>query len=157
MLTTLRLADIRKDTSLLSLDEEHSMLHVLLPVAQVDAADAGRPLEQLGFRRAGSNISWMRRLHSDELGQLEQLASRVQRELGGALLLDLGAVFTNKASPQPVRAAELPPWWHGKFLIHVRGTPRCLVFDGKAQDSDVRRVYDLECARHTVHELEQTE
>jgi len=154
MLSRMREPQIRRENVLLSHDPQRSSLHALLSVEDQGRTETGRVLERLGFRPEGSRISWVRRLRGDELGAT---CTRVANELGDSALWDLGRVFTNRCDPLPVTHDHLPTCWNGRFVLHVRGTPRCLVFDRAAEDGEIHRLYEAEDLAYMNQEFNPSE
>ena len=79
--------------------------------------------------------------------------ARPPERLGALVMWDLGRRFPSRPDESPV-PAELPACWRGRFLLQVRGTPRCLLFDRSDDRSEISRRFYAEFVDHCAHEHE---
>ncbi len=62
--------------------------------------------------------------------------------LGDDVVLDIGASFA--VGGAPLSTTELPTFWPGRFVLHVGGTRRCVVFDAHVDPRELARFFNAE-------------
>ena len=123
-------------------------------VATVDENLAGRDtaiglLERAGFTRGSGSLLKLP-LHGIDL---KQLGDRLLGMFGGTIAWDLGNVFSPTIGAPPIDNADLPTFWGGVFVLHVRMTGHCLLFDREIDPGLLARCYYNEYRDYLSHEF----
>lgn len=133
--------DIRRRHVLIHHDARDGALSALLRFDGAEVAETRRTLRELGFHPnaspAHAPVSFFRRVSDEEL---RGIGVRLHEALGDLALLDIGATFTEFAHRPRERMARAVEGWPGRFILHVGGTRRCVVFDSDASDAELSRL-----------------
>lgn len=133
--------DIRRRHVLIQQDARDGALSALLRFDGAEVTDTRRALRELGFHPnaspAHAPVSYYRRISDEELGAM---GARLHEALGDLAVLDVGATFTDVAHRPRERMARAVDWWPGRFVLHVGGTRRCVVFDSDASEAELSRL-----------------
>jgi hypothetical protein len=133
---TTRYNDVRDHFVLVRHDPAEGAMRVLLRVDGAESPTTRAKLEKLGFVPTASRVSVsLKRPVSS--GQLGDACKSIRNALGDEALFDLGASFDG--APASI-LREAPRSWGGRFLLHVGGTRRCVVFDASADDRELMSV-----------------
>ena len=97
---------------------------------------------------AHAPISLKRDVSIRELGTV---CAQLHEMLGGAALLDMGASFFDDGRAA-LRNAKSATFWPGRFLVHVGGTRRCVVFDPDVDEGALAQVFSM--ARDDYYETD---
>jgi hypothetical protein len=134
--------DVRSRYVLVEHRREQGLLAALLRFENTERPTTRDRLRQLGFEPNASpersSISWRRRVSEDELATV---CDRLREALGDAAVLDLGGDFA-ESGYEVLCLTKLPTFWSGRFLLHVGGTRRCVIFDAEVDERDFARVFD---------------
>lgn len=143
-------AELRRRFVVVDHDATDGILRVLLRLEDCERSTTRHVLEGLGFEPSAGppdrSIGWIARIDADKL---EALSTRLVEALGGRMdvVLDVGACFAfhgREATLVAETEALLPAFWPGRFLLHVGGTRRCIIFDRGAAPAEVARVFVTE-------------
>lgn len=142
------LAELRRSFILLEHDRTQGALLTVLRLESAELPTTRANLRHLGFHPdaspARSSISWRRYVSSDDIGAT---CNALGATFGGEILFDLGARFTEPGVP-PIAATELAPYWTGRFVLHVGGSRRAIVFDRTASSEAITHAFDAQRAAY---------
>ncbi len=131
---------------------EEGALIVLLRFEGAEGAATRDVLRRLGFEANGSStrtaISWRRSTSPDEL---RSVCDSLREALRDCALFDLGASFA--AGGDALMGRELPTFWRGRFLLHIGGTGRCVLFEALADRGALAREVDAGCADYFANDF----
>lgn len=133
-----RYNDVRDRFVLVRHSPEEGAMRVLLRVEGAERPTTRTKLQELGFAPTVSraSVSLKRPVSKAQLGEA---CKSVRDALGDEALFDLGTSF-EAAPSKSMLLREAPRDWAGKFLVHVGGTRRCVVFDAGADAPELMRV-----------------
>ncbi len=145
--------ELRRSAVLVEYDPEQGALLALLRFDGAERATTRDVLRRLGFRPNASpeqwSISWRRSVSRDELAAA---CRALWNALGNDVVLDLGARFAIRDF-DPDYTSRLPAFWLGRFVLHVEGTSRCVVFDSAADPHDLARTFNAERAAYYANDF----
>lgn len=149
----LRDGEVHRRYVVVSYEREVGALHAMLrSEGSEHPATRGR-LRQLGFVPNASpearSISWRRDVDEDELPSIGDPLLAATEE---SALFDVGARFESSGH-EAVGRLPLPAFWHGRFLVHVGGTRRSIVFDRGVDEHELARLFDEGRADYFEHEF----
>jgi hypothetical protein len=134
-----RYNEIRDRYVLVRHDPEEAALHVLLRFDAAEDAALREKLRELDFYPSASpahaSVGWLKHVATPDVAAT---CARLSKALGDVAVLDLGGTFTDDADDW-IQRIDGASYWDGKFLLHVGGTRRCVVFDANVDAQDLAR------------------
>jgi hypothetical protein len=145
--------DVRQSLILIEHERETGALLALLRIEPAEHPSTRDVLRRLGFHPNASperwSISWRRHVGPNDL----HVACRsVFDALGDEAVLAIGASFAPRGS-RPLCVSRLPTFWPGRFLLHVGGTRRCVLFGASVDEHALSLVFDAEHDAYFAHDF----